>query len=185
VLSIIVKVISLIILVTTPVACQAVVSPEATVQVEPQATPTLRGLPSPLPTTEPTAKEINSPVATPVSPVVPPTVKPTERGQKLIEPTPLPGSEALITRVKEMLTQLPEMGIRMDDIEPVTVEARQWRDSSLGCPRQGMIYNQVITPGYLIVLIANDRVYEFHTNTRETVVLCFIDGEDAVEMLRQ
>ena len=33
-----------------------------------------------------------------------------------------------------------------------SVENVEWRDSSLGCPQPGMMYAQVVTPGFRIVL---------------------------------
>lgn len=53
------------------------------------------------------------------------------------------------------------------------VEAVDWRDSSLGCPQPGQMYLQVITPGYLILLEAAGRTYEYHTDREgRHVVLC-------------
>jgi hypothetical protein len=101
------------------------------------------------------------------------------------ESTPPPGTEVLVAKAREMLTQMPGMEAVGDDIVLVTVEAMQWRDSSLGCPRQGVQYLQVITPGYLILLQAGDKLYEFHTDTGTAVVLCLIDGEDARKALQE
>ena len=53
-----------------------------------------------------------------------------------------------------------------DKIEVVSVRAVEWRDGSLGCARGGMMYPQVITPGYLIVLSADGVQYEYHTSDR-------------------
>jgi hypothetical protein len=39
-----------------------------------------------------------------------------------------------------------------------------WPDSSLGCPEPGMMYAQVITPGYQIGLAVGDELYYYHTN---------------------
>ncbi len=50
-------------------------------------------------------------------------------------------------------------------------EQVEWRDASLGCPQPGMVYAQVITPGYLIVLEANGKEYEYHADRRR-VLLC-------------
>ena len=144
--------------------------------------------------TTPTEKPPNSPVATLTkavgatfqdgAPVEAPAEPAPERGAGMVEQTPLPGTEKLVAKATEMLTQLPDFGLTADEISPVLIEAKQWRDSSLGCPREGMMYAQVITPGYMIVLQAGDRLYEFHTDKREAVVLCFIDGEDALPVLQ-
>lgn len=64
------------------------------------------------------------------------------------------------------------LGITGDEIEVVSVEPMQWRDSSLGCPKPGQMYLQVITPGYKIVLEAGGETYEYHTDTRGRFVLC-------------
>jgi hypothetical protein len=46
------------------------------------------------------------------------------------------------------------------------VRAVEWRDGSLGCAQAGMMYPQVITPGYRIVLSADGVKYEYHTGDR-------------------
>ena len=45
------------------------------------------------------------------------------------------------------------------------VEVREviWRDSSLGCPVEGMSYLQVLVDGSLIVLEANGQTYQYHS----------------------
>jgi hypothetical protein len=50
-------------------------------------------------------------------------------------------------------------------------EAREWPDRSLGCPKPGVGYAQVITPGLLIVVQARGRSFEYHTDDDE-VTLC-------------
>ena len=56
-------------------------------------------------------------------------------------------------------------------VRVVHVEPREWPDRSLGCPRPGMGYAQAITPGYLIVVEADGRRLEYHTD-HVTVTLC-------------
>ncbi|MDQ3328852.1 MAG: hypothetical protein M3506_10065, partial [Chloroflexota bacterium] len=36
-----------------------------------------------------------------------------------------------------------------EDAVVVSITAQEWPDSALGCPEPGMMYQQVITPGYL------------------------------------
>ena len=57
------------------------------------------------------------------------------------------------------------------DVRIVMVEAREWPDRSLGCPRPGMGYAQAITPGYLIVAESAGQRFEYHTDHVQ-VVLC-------------
>jgi hypothetical protein len=58
------------------------------------------------------------------------------------------------------------------DIHVQQVEARQWPDSSLGCPRQGVMYSQVVTPGYLVVVSAAGKQLEYHADSRGRIVFC-------------
>jgi hypothetical protein len=58
------------------------------------------------------------------------------------------------------------------DIHVQQVEDRQWPDSSLGCPRQGVMYSQVVTPGYLVVIAAAGKQLEYHADSRGGIVFC-------------
>jgi len=59
-------------------------------------------------------------------------------------------------------------------IAVVSVEAVDWPDTSLGCPVPGMMYAQVITPGYRVTLCvsAGGQRYEYHTDQGTQAVLC-------------
>ncbi|RME42094.1 MAG: hypothetical protein D6796_14920 [Caldilineae bacterium] len=94
-----------------------------------------------------------------------------------------PEVPALIARAREILAQVPGLNLQTAQVTVQTMEAQEWRDASLGCPREGMMYAQVITPGYLLVMTVDDRTFEFHTDRGENVVLCTIDGEDASTVL--
>ena len=59
-----------------------------------------------------------------------------------------------------------------DQLGVEQVEARDWPDSSLGCPQPGVMYAQVVTPGFLIVISAGGKRLEYHTDSRGTVKLC-------------
>jgi hypothetical protein len=65
-----------------------------------------------------------------------------------------------------------ELDIKPEDIELVKVEGVEWRDSSLGCPQPGMMYAQVITPGYRLTLEANQQQFVYHTDSGQHVVRC-------------
>lgn len=68
-----------------------------------------------------------------------------------------------------------ELDLAPGEISVLSIEPVEWPDTSLGCPRPGMTYAQVITPGLRIVLEANDRSYEYHTDQYSSVVLCEAD----------
>lgn len=58
------------------------------------------------------------------------------------------------------------------EMEVVSVEEREWSDSSIGCPKPGMSYLQVITPGYLIVIRADGKEHNVHTDKHGRAVIC-------------
>jgi len=58
------------------------------------------------------------------------------------------------------------------DIHVQQVTARDWPDSSLGCPLQGEMYSQIVTPGYLVVISAAGKQLEYHADSRGLIVLC-------------
>lgn len=57
-------------------------------------------------------------------------------------------------------------------IEVESVEEREWPSSALGCPRPGMMYAQVIIPGYCIRLRgpAGER-WTLHTDQGQRAIL--------------
>ncbi|HYR20975.1 MAG TPA: hypothetical protein VEQ15_15870, partial [Myxococcales bacterium] len=48
---------------------------------------------------------------------------------------------------------------------------QSWPDTSLGCPKPGMSYAQVVTRGFLIELEAAGKSYRYHSDL-ERVVPC-------------
>lgn len=67
------------------------------------------------------------------------------------------------------------------DVEPeaITVasfEAREWPDACLGLPEEGQMCAEVITPGYLVALNAEDQIYSARTNQDGSVVV--FEGEE-------
>ncbi len=67
------------------------------------------------------------------------------------------------------------LGISSEEIEVVKVEEVEWPDTSLGCPEPGMVYAQVIVPGWRVVMRVDDEVYEYHSG-RGQGVLCDQEG---------
>ena len=54
-----------------------------------------------------------------------------------------------------------------------SVEKVDWNDSSLGAPEEGMVYLQVITPGFKLVLEVEGALYTYHTSNDRVV---FVEG---------
>ncbi len=63
-------------------------------------------------------------------------------------------------------------GVAVDQISVVSVSAVQWPTSALGCPQPGVMYSQIVTPGYRIVLEANGVTYEYHSDRGRRAVYC-------------
>ena len=72
-------------------------------------------------------------------------------------------SEAvLVVRAAEDLAET--LGVDVADVTLVSIEAVDWPDASLGCPEPDMMYAAMLTPGYRIVLSADEIEYEYHTS---------------------
>ena len=84
--------------------------------------------------------------------------------------TPPAGAEEAVRLAQEDLAG--RLGMASADVQLVSVEAVEWSDTSLGCPQPGMMYAQVITPGYRVVLEAGGQTYTYHTDEGRFVVLC-------------
>lgn len=83
---------------------------------------------------------------------------------------PNESAEKMVVRVKEHLAQklsIPIDQIVLSDIKPVV-----WRDAGLGCPKPGIDYIQVETPGYNILLESGGKTYRYHTDETKRFVQC-------------
>lgn len=86
-------------------------------------------------------------------------------------------SASLPPEVQQIVEQIradaaQRAGVPASQVSVQRVEERAWSDTSLGCPRPGELYAQVITPGYLVVVQAGGRRYEYHTDAGRRFVLC-------------
>lgn len=61
--------------------------------------------------------------------------------------------------------QVPEDRIQVD-----TIRAVEWPDSSIGCPKPGRAYLQVISPGHKVTLRADGQVFVVHESRNEAFV---------------
>jgi hypothetical protein len=130
----------------------------------PPATATPLNPPTPLPL--PTAQRQASAVPPGLS-TTPPSLAATPRGGDQVNLDP--NLAQLVEKARADLAQRlvsPAESFTLKRAEQV-----EWRDASLGCPQPGMVYAQVITPGYLIVLETNGKEYEYHADRRR-VLLC-------------
>ena len=83
---------------------------------------------------------------------------------------PLEEAQRTVDLAKAELAQ--RQGIPQDSIQVIEVSPVDWPDTSLGCPQPGMVYAQVITPGYRILLSDGQREYQYHSDRGRRAVLC-------------
>jgi hypothetical protein len=91
---------------------------------------------------------------------------PTNPAPEAVEPT----QEPLVVQAREDLAS--RLYIQSSEIELIKFEAVTWPDSSLGCPQPGMVYADVLTPGYLIILSAANKEFEYHASRGAEVFYC-------------
>ena len=62
----------------------------------------------------------------------------------------------------------------VDETEVEIVDARSvdWPDGSLGCPQPGVLYTQVITPGYQVVVAAGGTTLDYRLDRRGAFRVC-------------
>ena len=140
--------------------------PESTVSDEPEP-PSDDPADAQPPSTEPPATEpptTDLPATEPPS-TDPPATDPPATERPATEP---PGTDAQPQTTAERLAQIAiddlvgRIGVTAADITVVSVEEVTWRDASLGCPRKGFDYAQVLTPGIRIVLAVDGTEYRYH-----------------------
>lgn len=112
---------------------------------------------------------VPSPTTTPTEEVTPSPAPPSE--------TPYPSGEPMEEDAREALANW--LGIPKQEIEVVGVDEVEWPDTSLGCPEPGMVYAQMIVPGYRIVMRVGDEVYEYHSGGGQGV-LCGGEGNPLI-----
>lgn len=90
-----------------------------------------------------------------------------EEGEAMLIPE---GAQQAVMAAKRDVAS--RLGVSIEEVRIVQVEAVEWPDASLGCPEPGKMYIQVITPGYRVVLQAAGKTFEYHTDRGSRAVLC-------------
>jgi hypothetical protein len=112
-------------------------------------------------------------------PDVPPLPSPTEAREVTTPPAEQPPgtSPASFTppdTVRVAIEQAArDAGVEPDAVELIKFEAHDFPDASLGCPKPGMAYAQVVTPGYVVHLRVNGQDHDYRVSMRSRVVQCF------------
>jgi hypothetical protein len=98
-----------------------------------------------------------------------PLVLPTQGDNSQMTPI-APGLQDLVEKSKEDLAK--RLSITVAEINLAEAAEVIWPDSSLGCPQEGMLYTQVLTPGYLILLEYANNKYEYHAGRGPDFIFC-------------
>ncbi len=100
-----------------------------------------------------------------------------EPGVSPLSPWPTPPADSAAAAAVAYLAV--ELDVSPEQVTVLSSEAVEWPDTSLGCPQPGMMYAQVITPGYRFLLQAGGKKYEVHTDqTGQSVVICQPASDD-------
>lgn len=121
----------------------------------------------------PTAtEEVTSPVETPAltSPLESPVEVPKDRA----------GEEIAAALEQDVAA---ELGVDVETLRLISAESVEWPDASLGCPQPGMVYAQMITPGWhLIFADSAGNEYDVRVPKRgDDFIIC----EQGVESMPQ
>jgi hypothetical protein len=65
-----------------------------------------------------------------------------------------------------------QLGVEPSALTVTAIETVEWPDSSLGCPEDGGVYAQVVSPGYRITVTDGTTTLEYHTGLNDSFVLC-------------
>ncbi len=64
------------------------------------------------------------------------------------------------------------LGVDPSTLSIDSIEAVDWPDTALGCPEDGGVYAQVISPGYRITVTSATGSLEYHTGPNDVFVTC-------------
>jgi hypothetical protein len=106
-----------------------------------------------------------TPILTPKDVVEPdlPDINATPNPAETPIETPMISNPNLHNLVDQAKADLADrLSIPVTEIDLLEARHVVWPDGSLGCPKPGVQYIQVLTPGYLVLLKANGVQFEYH-----------------------
>ena len=89
-----------------------------------------------------------------------------------VTPTPqeIPeNASSVVELAKKNLSE--KLKIPATSIQVIKVIPVEWPDSSMGHPEPGKVYMPVITPGYVIILLVDNTLYEYHSDYEHVVAI--------------
>ena len=143
---------------------ERVAAPSVPLPVQPATTATAAptAMVAPRPTAQPTTLPTAAATATPASATAPQPAQPT--------PRPLTELDQAVQAARADLAQ--RLGITAQAIQVAEATEVEWPNLALGCPEPGMMYGQVVVPGFRVVLQAGGQSYDYHGDRKGTMRLC-------------
>lgn len=88
--------------------------------------------------------------------------------------SPVSGSSAALPKAMELAKAdlAAKIYANLSQISISKMDKTDWPDASLGCPKEGVMYAQVVTSGYKVILAYNQVQYEYHTDLNDQFVQC-------------
>jgi hypothetical protein len=81
------------------------------------------------------------------------------------------GSAELQKNVASLLATTT--GLPVEKLQLQNAEATEWPNGALGCPKEGMMYTEMIVPGFKLTFTDGAQTYEVHTDqTGQNAILC-------------
>jgi hypothetical protein len=71
-----------------------------------------------------------------------------------------------------LLSDLATRGVPTDGVEVVSARSVTWPSGALGCPKPGMVYTQMVTDGYQVVVRVGGKTYDYRFGMSATPRLC-------------
>ncbi len=104
----------------------------------------------------------------------------TNADGSVVVKSPLTNAEAPQKAAQQVLARL--LGIDPASINVASSHPIEWGDACLGVAQPGVVCAQMVTPGFIILLEANGKQYELHTNEDGSLV---VDGAVALSWHRE
>jgi hypothetical protein len=82
-----------------------------------------------------------------------------------------PGGSITAAQAAAVSTLAKNLGLDAGEIKVISSEAVEWPDACLGVTQEDIACAQVVSPGYKIILQANGKQVEYHTNQDGTIVV--------------
>jgi hypothetical protein len=71
-----------------------------------------------------------------------------------------------------LLADLERRHVPTGGLEVITARAVTWNDGSLGCPKPGMMYTQMLVDGYQVVVKVGGTSYDYRFGSTSAPRLC-------------